>query len=537
MQWIDKFDEQISKYPILKPMICLMGGLSMLLGIFMLPPVLISLIDDHHTDRLGLMMAFSFSFLIGIIAFIKYKPILEENHFKLEDGFLIVAMSWILCAFVGALPYYFFAHFSSLAPCVDLSKQIVGYEFCSLTNGFFEAMSGFSTTGASVINVGLWETYIDGVGRMANGELGLPRGILLWRSITHFLGGMGIVVLGVAILPSLGVGAFQLYRAEVTGLGAKTDKLSPKIQETAKILWIVYVMLTLILAGIYFFAGMDFYESINHSMSTMATGGFSTRSISIGGFHSSQIEWITIFFMLLAAINFNLHYFFLFKKQFSIYFQDIECKAYLLTVLIASTLIAISIYLAGDVKELGDAIRIAIFNVLSLITTTGYANTNFELWQAPLAIFILILLLLSGGCASSTSGGIKIIRHLILFKLFFREFFYLLNPRAQKNIKINDESLPRETIRGVASFLGLYIWIAVIGTALFIILGEDLLTAFTCTISSLGNVGPGLGKIGPYDNYLAISDLGKWLSSFLMMMGRLELYTVLILLMPSYWKH
>ena len=518
-----------------------LGLLSIFVGLLclsMLPSLFYTLIDGHHDDRLAFMVTIGGGLITSLITYAFTRSAIEEIEFKQLDGLFLVTLTWLVAGVFCALPYYLYAHLAPTAPCDPASAQgLVGADFCSFTNSFFESMSGLTTTGASVITTGLWDSYQGGVGYLADGSLGLPRGIMLWRCVTHLLGGLGIIVLGVAILPLIGVGGMQLFKAEAPG--PKTDKLAPRMRETAKFLWVVYGGLTGLLILIFWLTGaMDFFESLCHGMSTMATGGFSTRSTSVMGFQSPLIEWVITLFMFLAGASFNLHFFAITQRSLKAYFQNFEFKTYSLLVLGAGALIATAIYLAGYAQGVEEALRVALFQVLAIVTTTGYASANFELWvAAPFALMIVVLLMFSGGCAGSTGGGMKIIRHILLVKVWVREFFYLSNPTGKKSIRSEGQVVSPEIIRATLSFMGLYMFLMVLGCLAFTLMGHDLSTAFTCSASSIGNVGPGLGEIGPMDNYAVLTPAGKWVSAFLMLLGRLELYTVLMIFTPSFWRH
>lgn len=503
---------------------------------------------DHSGSGLG---ADGYAFLLSIglgltLGYWGYRSQLKAgitSQIKPTDAFLIVTFTWIVAATFGALPYLLYGLFEQQG-CglfdATPSPQALGAEFCSFTNAFFESMSGFTTTGSTVIERGLWHSYEGGVGYLADGELGLPRSVMLWRSFTHLLGGMGIVVLGVAVLPVLGVGGMQLYHAEVPG--PMNEQFAPRVGEGAKLLWKIYGVLTLSLTGLYWVFGMDLFEAICHSMSTMATGGFSTRAQSFAGFESPALEWITILFMFLAGINFTLYTLTyagwrapraLLKK----FRGNSELITYIFIILAA--VLAISFSLSRDATLSGheSPLRASAFQVLSVMTTTGYVTADFEGWTgAPIALLIMIALMFVGGCAGSTGGGVKVIRHLLLVRFCFREFFYLLHPTGQKSVRNDSAVVSPEVLRAVVGFIGLYFTIFSLGALYFVLEGQDVVTALTASISSLGNIGPGLGEIGPTDDFTSLSTLGKWVSASLMLMGRLELLTVLILFMPSYWR-
>lgn len=511
----------------------LTGVLMLLLAAAMVPSALLAL-WDRSPDLLGHAAAILVSVVIGLSLFMGTRLWARDTHVGHREGFLIVGIGWVVAGLVGALPYYFYAmlspghicDFAGVAPAV----APVGYDFCTFTNGAFESISGFTTTGASIITDGLWGDY----GLTPDGRVGLPRAILLWRSMTHFLGGMGIVVLGVAILPLLGVGGMQLFKAEVPG--PTKDKLAPRVGETAKLLWKVYLLLSTVLFVLLAAGGLDAFEAVCHTMSTMATGGFSTRAASAAGLESPYAEWVMTLFMYFAGMNFTLHFLAL-RGNPGIFWRDPEWKAYTAICVVGTLAVAISLYTAGQGFGSWEALRIAAFQVLSIVTTTGYASHDFELWTyAPMGLFVLLFLLFCGGCAGSTGGGIKVVRHVLAIKMWVRELFYLVHPHAVRAVRLAGKAVPDDVTRAVAAFIAVYLALVVFGMVVFIVDGHDLITSFTCSASSLGNVGPGLGEIGPYDNYAVLSGPAKWFSAFLMILGRLEIYTLLVLLTPAFWR-
>ncbi len=513
----------------------LTGALMLILAVAMVPSALLALYDQAP-DAPGHIAAVGVSVSVGLVLFLLTRSAAQRNSVGHREGFLIVGVGWLVAGLVGALPYYFYALFSPADICGVAAAlpagalPPIGVDFCSFTNGAFESISGFTTTGASIISDGLWTEY----GLTADGRPGLPRGILLWRSMTHFLGGMGIVVLGVAILPLLGVGGMQLFKAEVPG--PTTDKLAPRVAETARLLWEVYLLLSAVLFVLLMLGGMDAFESACHTMATMATGGFSTRAASVAGFHSGYIEWVLIVFMFLAGVNFTLHWA---ARHGNLrpFFRDPEFRIYSGVVVLATVAITGSLMFADQGFEFFETVRIAAFQVLSLVTTTGYASFDFEQWTyAPVALLLVVVLLFSGGMAGSTGGGIKIVRHIIMVKLWVRELFLLSHPRAVRPVRLGGNPVTPDVLRAVAAFIGAYLALVMLGTGYFTLEGHDALTAFTCAASSLGNVGPGLGEVGPYDNYAVLTVLGKWVSAVLMIMGRLEIYTILVLFHPSFWR-
>jgi trk system potassium uptake protein TrkH len=513
----------------------LTGALMVILGIAIVPSALLASYDVS-LDARGQWWAAGISAGVGAVLWLFTRVWARGIHVGHREGFLIVGVGWLVGGLVGALPFWLYAHLSpsdicGVAAALPAGAQLpIGVEFCSFTNAAFESISGFTTTGASIINDGLWDTY----GLTADGRAGLPRGILLWRSMTHFLGGMGIVVLSVAILPLLGVGGMQLLKAEVPG--PTTDKLAPRVGETARLLWKVYLLFSLVLFVLLAAGGMDAFESVCHTMATMATGGFSTRAGSAGGFHSPYVEWVLTLFMFFAGINFTLH-FAARRGDLRAYWRDPEFKGYVALLVVAIGAITAALMFADQGFAFWDSLRISAFQVLSLVTTTGYASFDFETWSyAPVALLAVVVLMFSGGMAGSTGGGVKIVRHVLMVKLWVRELFLLSHPRAKRPIRLGGKAVPPDVLRAVAAFMGAYLFLVLVGTAYFALEGQDAITAFTCAASSLGNVGPGLGDVGPYDNYSVLTPLGKWVSATLMIMGRLEIYTILVLLTPSFWR-
>lgn len=415
-----------------------------------------------------------------------------------REAFAVVSLSWILCSAIGALPFY-------------LNGTVSTY-----TDAFFEAMSGFTTTGASVL------TNIE-----AN-----PRGILFWRSLTHWLGGMGIIVLSLAILPFLGVGGMQLFKAEVPG--PVPEKLTPRIQQTAFLLWAVYVLLSLAETLLLMVAGMNLFDALTHTFGTMATGGFSPKNLSVGFYRSPFVDWIITVFMFLAGANFTLHYFAL-RGRLSVFWKDEEFRFYTWITLFGTATV-MAILLAGNAySSAGDALRFSAFQVVSILTTTGFVTADFEKWPAYTQLLLLVLMFV-GGCAGSTGGGMKNIRILLLAKQAGAEIRRLLHPRSVIVPRIGGKVVEREAMNSVAVFFVVYMALFV-GASLFMAgLGLDLVSAISSVAATLGNIGPGLGIVGPMDNYAAVPQAGKWILSACMLLGRLELFTVLMLFVPGTWR-
>lgn len=444
----------------------------------------------------------------GIIMFV------TRNHRKeiqKREGYIIVTFGWIFMALVGTLPYIF----TGAIP--------------NFTNAFFETMSGYTTTGASIL------TDIESI----------PKGVLFWRSITHWIGGMGIIVLAIAILPLLGIGGMQLFAAEAPGPTA--DKLHPRITDTAKRLWLIYVGYTLAETILLKVAGMSFFDAINHSLSTLSTGGFSTKNASVAYWNDRPIiQYIIIFFMFLAGSNFVLSYF-VFKRKFQKIFRDEEFKMYGLLVVGLTLVAALLIYFEADLTissithpmvwgPAESAVRHALFQVVSVITTTGFISADYTMWTPFLTIFFFGMMFL-GGSAGSTSGGIKVMRHLIMIKNGLLEFKRTLHPHAILPVRYNTKAIPQPIVFNILGFFILYMLSFIVGTLVFSWLGLDFSTALGGAASTLGNIGPALGSLSPVDSYANLPSAAKWWSSFLMLIGRLELFTVLILLTPFFWRN
>jgi len=423
----------------------------------------------------------------------------KADHIRPREGMAIVATGWAAASFFGALPFYFDA----------------GGAFGSFTNALFESASGISTTGASIV---------------ADIE-GLPQGLLLWRSLIQWLGGMGIIVLGIAILPFLGVGGMQLYKAEVPS--PVPDKLKPRIQDTAKILWQVYLLLTVGEAVLLMAGKMPFFEALNHAFTTLPTGGFSVKNSSIAHYNSVYIDGIITLFMFLAGINFTLHYLMLRGKPL-VFWKDSEFRFYLLMVIVLTAAVTANVY-QTVYDEIGSALRYSVFQVAAIITTTGYATADYEKWPA-MAQLIIFFGMFIGASAGSTGGGMKCLRIMVAFKYCFRELFTLIHPRSVSRIKVADQAVSDDVVRAVMGFLALYIGLFLINSILLAACGVDFVTALSAVASALGNIGPGFGLVGPAENYAQIPVAGKWLLVWCMLLGRLELFTVMVFLMPEFWR-
>lgn len=473
----------------------MIGNPLIFMGILMLPSVGIALYYQE-TDIFTNLFSALITLGVGItLKFITRKS--KDGEIKKRDGYLIVTLSWLSMAVFGTLPYL-------------LSGAIPG-----ISNAFFESMSGLTTTGATVLD---------------NIEE-LPKGILFWRSMTQWIGGMGIIVLTIAVLPLLGIGGMELFIAEAPG--PTKDKIHPRIKETAKRLWAIYCILTLAETIILMCCGMNFYDAINHSLTTTSTGGFSTKQDSIAAFESPIIEYVIIFFMFVAGTNFTLIYFG-FKGKFKKIWNNDEFKWYLAVVL-GMILIVFLIILRETNTGVAKAFRDSAFQVVSIITTTGYATADYLDW-GYIGTFLFFLLLFSGASAGSTSGGIKIVRSVLLMKNSFLEFKRRLHPNAVLPVHLNKKSVPPHIIYNLLAFIFLYITIFTLGALALSFLGEDFSTALSASATAISNVGPGIGDVGPSSTFSGISDTGKWVLSFLMLCGRLELFTVALLFTPYYWS-
>ncbi len=477
----------------LKLIFSILGLLLTINGAAMLLAVPFSLY--YHEDPQPLVLAAAINLLAGLPAWL----ILNRNtkrELKRHDGYLVVSLGWIIISFFGSLPFM-------------LSGAIP-----DITNAYFETISGFTTTGSSIL------TDIES----------LPKGILLWRSMTQWIGGMGIIVLAIAILPILGIGGMQLFVAEAPGISP--DKLKPRIKDTAKRLWIIYVGLTGLETILLMTGGMSFYEAINHSLTTMATGGFSPRNASIAAYDSAYIQYIIIVFMTLAGTSFTLIYFML-KRNFRKVFNNEEFVVYISFLLIATFLITGFVHAASE-QSFEQSFRESLFQVVSIVTTTGFVSEDYTIWS-PLITMAFLALMFIGGSAGSTAGGIKIVRHVILFKNSFLEMKRQLHPAAVIPVRLNNKAISQEVTFNVLAFIIIYFLIFALGSIIMAWVGMDFEGSLGAVATCLGNIGPGIGTVGPVSNFSHVPAIGKWVLSFLMLLGRLELFTVLILLTPYYW--
>lgn len=537
-----------------------LGALIVALGIALLLPAIVGLAYGEG-EWWGFAVTAVASLTGGAVLWRAYRP---KDELRAREGFAIVALAWLVLSLVGAVPYL-------------LTGVLESY-----TNAVFETMSGFTTTGATILG-----------GRDTPAIESVPNAFLFWRSLTHWLGGMGIIVLTLAVLPLLGIGGMQLFKAEVPG--PQADKLTPRVTSTAKRLWAIYVGLTAA-EVILLLPAMSFFDAVNHAFATLATGGFSTENGSVGQYGSAYIDGVVTVFMFLAGMNFALHYGLLHGRWEGILKSD-EFRLYAGIVISATVLMTLALWqptasvvmpsessIDGTVvaaspveqdgvlsneeitgereraggtdigggpergedvpdtvrqivryESLGDALRYAGFQATAIVTTTGFGTADYELWP-PLAGTIIFLLFFTGGMAGSTGGGVKIVRHLILGKASVREMRQLLHPEAILPIRMDHEVIKATVVRNVFAFMILYLGLIAVGTFVMAFLGLDLQSAFSAAFSCVGNVGPAFGTFGPTENYTHVPALGKWVLSLLMMAGRLEIFTVLLLFTPSFWK-
>jgi trk system potassium uptake protein TrkH len=471
------------------------GLLILLLGLTMTAALPVGLYDADGSVS-AMLLAVVITTVAGFLMYLGQRGESRETV-SIREGVAIVSLGWVAVSFFGALPFY------------------LGIESCSFTDAFFESTSGFTTTGASILQ----------------DVESISKSLLLWRSLIQWLGGMGIIVLSLAILPFLKAGGMQLYKAEVPS--PVPDKLKPRIKETAAILWKVYALLTIIQVVLLLLGGMSLFESICHAFTTLPTGGFSTRNASLAHYQSVYLDVVVIVFMLLAGINFTLHYQLLRGKPLS-FWRDAECRFYLL--LLSGLTLVVSLNIYRDVyASIGQSLRLGAFQVVSIITTTGYATADYCQWPA-MSQLILLMCMFIGASAGSTGGGMKCLRILLLCKYCYRELFTLVHPKAVARIKIGGKSVPDTIVTSVIGFLALYMGLFAVSTILLAGLGVDFITSLGAVAASIGNIGPGFGLVGPIGNYAEIPAAGKWLLAWCMLLGRLEIYTFIIFVTPEFWR-
>ncbi|OHB46930.1 MAG: hypothetical protein A2106_01470 [Planctomycetes bacterium GWF2_40_8] len=484
-----------------------LGNLIILLSGILLIPFGVSLFYGTKEEMWAFVISIVASGIVGLALKFSLKP--GNKDITIREGLAIVAFWWMSCAFFGALPYW-------LSGVCD--------SFC---DSYFESMSGFTTTGASIFN---------------DIEI-LPHGILFWRSISQWLGGMGIVVFFVAVLPNIGVGGHKLFSAEAADI--ITDKIKPRIAQTAKILWVIYLSLTAILIPLLWFGGMDFFDAVCHAFTTLSTGGFSTKNQSIAAYNNLFIEIVVMVFMFISACNFTLYYQ-LVTGRIRKVFVNSELRFFVGLVLCAICLVTLALFFFeasffnGGVKEhkyegVGGSLRYASFQAVSIITSTGYCTADFDIWP-NFCRFFLVLLMFIGGCAGSTAGGMKVARIMLLFKSSVREMVHLIRPRAIMHVKLSGKPVSEDIITNTLGFIVIYLGLFGIFSLILTLFGTELITSFSAVASMMGNVGPGLVDVGAVKNYSEIAYPCKWVLAFCMLVGRLEIYTVILIFVPLTWK-
>lgn len=474
-----------------KTIIQQLGKLIIFDGLAMLFPFFIALLDKENITYIYLIsIPITVAFGIGMYL-LGWQ---SKSSLRIRDGYILVTLAWLFATFFGTLPMV-------LSGCYN-----------TVLDAFFETLSGFTATGITVLD----------------DVESLPRSILLWRSMTQWLGGLGIVVLFVAILSSIGAGSMQLYRAETTG--PVKEKLSPRISDTAKILWLVYILLTLADTICLLFCGMDPFDAVNHSMTTIATGGFSTKNGNLAAFPQQSIQWVTMIFMFLSGMSFATFYHFQRRKSLDVFFKNSEWRLYVYIIIIFTAFIWGDLFFSGEYDAFS-AVRVSLFNVIAVASTAGFIITDFEQWH-PLSQLLLLFLMYTGACAGSTSGGLKIERLLILLKQTKNELMYILHPRMITSLKINGNVISNRTIINTAIYVFMYTGIMLFSMMVAIMFGLPLMEAFTTSLACLGNGGLSLGLFGPTESFSQFPDLLKLYNCILMLAGRLELYTILVVLVP-----
>jgi trk system potassium uptake protein TrkH len=473
------------------------GLLLMVFSLTQIPPILIDFIY-REGELFSFLISFVLTFIGGYLVWFFNRN--TTQNFRIREGILIVVCFWVVLSLFGTLPFL-------------LTDSIKDLTFAS---ALFESMSGLTTTGATVLS------QLDD----------LPKSILFYRQQLQWLGGIGIIVLAVAILPFLGVGGMELYHAEYSGISK--DRLTPKVRQTAIALWKIYLSLTILCALGYFFSGMSFFDAVSHSFSTIAIGGFSTHDASIGHFNSMSIELVAMFFMFLSGINFSLHFVVWNNRNFVNYWRDSEFKTYIFILISATVIILITLGLNNQYNNSTDTLRYGLFQTISMATTTGFVSQKFSSWPVAIPLF-LILLSFIGACVGSTGGGIKVVRVLIMFRLGMKEIKKFIHPSAQVNVKLNQSSVSEQTLVSVLGFFSLYAIAFILILTMLMFTGLDQVSSFSATAATMNNLGPALGTVA--DNYSALGDTAKWILSFSMLIGRLEVLTIIALFHKAFWRY
>ncbi len=472
------------------------GLLLMVFSFAQVPPIIVDLIYSEG-EYFSFFLSFVLTVLGGLILWWPFKD--TKKDFRLREGVLIVVCFWIVLSLFGTLPFLITSSISNL----------------SFSDAFFESMSGLTTTGATVMS------QLDD----------LPKSILFYRQQLQWLGGMGIIVLAVAVLPLLGVGGMELYHAESSGIAK--DRLTPKLRNTAIALWKIYVSLTVLCALGYFLSGMSIFDAVSHSFSTVAIGGFSTHDASIGYFNSISIEMVAMFFMFLAGINFSLHFLAWNNKSFIDYIKDSEFKTYTMVLFVSSIIVIIALGLNSEYSSAIETIRHSLFQTISIATTTGYSSQSYSEWPAAIPVF-LIMMSFIGACVGSTGGGIKVIRILVMFRLGMKEIHKFIRPNAQVSVKLNGASINEKALVSVLGFFSLYAITFFLILMLLMFAGLDQVTAYSATAATMNNLGPGLGEVA--QNYGSLGGAAKWILSFAMLVGRLEVLTIIAIFHKAFWR-
>ena len=472
------------------------GLLLMVFSFAQVPPLIVDLIYSEG-EYLSFVYSFALTVLGGLILWWPFKEV--KKDFRLREGVLIVVCFWIVLSLFGTLPFLITDSISSL----------------SFSEAFFESMSGLTTTGATVLN------QLDE----------LPKSILFYRQQLQWLGGMGIIVLAVAVLPLLGVGGMELYHAESSGIAK--DRLTPKLRNTAIALWKIYLSLTVLCAVGYFLSGMSIFDAVSHSFSTVAIGGFSTHDGSIGYFNSATIETIAMIFMFLAGINFSLHFVAWNNRSLIDYIKDSEFKTYAMVLICSSIIVITALSLNGQYESANETVRHSLFQTISIATTTGFTSQNYSSWPAAIPVF-LIMMSFIGACVGSTGGGIKVVRILVMFRLGMKEIHKFIRPNAQVSVKLNKSSINEKALVSVLGFFSLYAISFFLILMLLMFAGLDQVTAYSATAATMNNLGPGLGDVA--QNYSSVGEVAKWILSFSMLIGRLEVLTIIAIFHKAFWR-